>query len=83
MLRDLREFRIAAKRLAREADAPADRLLLNALQQTFKIFINSFYGYLGTGFSHWNDFDAANRITAEGRRLVLSLVDRLEPSGPP
>jgi DNA polymerase I len=81
MLRDLREFRIAAKRLAREAEAPADRLLLNALQQTFKIFINSFYGYLGTGFSHWNDFDAANRITAEGRRLVLSLVDRLDALG--
>ena len=81
MLRDLRQFRIAAKRLAREAEAPADRLLLNALQQTFKIFINSFYGYLGTGFSHWNDFDAANRITAEGRRLVLSLVDRLDVLG--
>jgi DNA polymerase, archaea type len=81
MLRDLREFRITAKRLAREAPAEADRLLLGALQQTFKILINSFYGYLGTGFGHWNDFEAANRITAEGRRLVTGLVERLGELG--
>ncbi len=81
MLRDLREFRVAAKRLAREADTEADRLLLGALQQTFKILINSFYGYLGTGFGHWNDFEAANRVTAEGRRLVTRLVERLEDLG--
>jgi DNA polymerase, archaea type len=81
MLRDLREFRLAAKRLAREADTEADRLLLGALQQTFKILINSFYGYLGTGFGHWNDFEAANRVTAEGRRLVTALVERLGTLG--
>jgi DNA polymerase, archaea type len=81
MLRDLREFRITAKRLAREAGTEADRLLLGALQQTFKILINSFYGYLGTGFGHWNDFEAANRVTAEGRRLVTGLVDRLGALG--
>jgi DNA polymerase, archaea type len=81
MLRDLREFRVAAKRLAREADREADRLLLGALQQTFKILINSFYGYLGTGFGHWNDFEAANRVTAEGRRLVTGLVERLGTLG--
>ncbi len=81
MLRDLREFRVTAKRLAREAETEADRLLLGALQQTFKILINSFYGYLGTGFGHWNDFEAANRVTAEGRRLVTGLVDRLGELG--
>ncbi len=81
MLRDLREFRVAAKRLAREADREVDRLLLGALQQTFKILINSFYGYLGTGFGHWNDFEAANRVTAEGRRLVTGLVERLGTLG--
>ena len=68
-----REFRVAAKRLAREATAEADRVLLNALQQTFKILINSFYGYLGFSQGHWNDFDAANRVTGEGRRLVQAL----------
>jgi DNA polymerase elongation subunit (family B) len=81
LLRDLREFRITAKRMAREATVEADRLLLGALQQTFKIFINSFYGYLGTGFGRWNDFEAANRVTSEGRRLVTGLVERLGELG--
>jgi len=81
LLRDLREFRVSAKRLAREAPAQADRLLLTALQQTFKILINSFYGYLGASFAHWNDYGAANRVTAEGRRLVTALVERLRALG--
>ncbi|HSE06077.1 MAG TPA: DNA polymerase domain-containing protein [Methylomirabilota bacterium] len=81
LLRDLREFRVSAKRLAREAAAPEDRVFLNALQQTFKIFINSFYGYLAFSQGHWNDFDAANRVTGEGRRLVQVLLDRLGALG--
>ncbi|MEX2222624.1 MAG: DNA polymerase domain-containing protein [Candidatus Rokuibacteriota bacterium] len=77
LLQDLREFRVSAKRLAREADAAEDRVFLNALQQTFKIFINSFYGYLAFSQGHWNDFEVANRVTGEGRRLVQALLDRL------
>jgi DNA polymerase elongation subunit (family B) len=81
LLRDLREFRVSAKRLAREATAPEDRIFLNALQQTFKIFINSFYGYLAFSQGHWNDFEVANRVTGEGRRLVQALLDRLGELG--
>jgi len=81
LLRDLREFRVSAKRLAREAAAPEDRIFLNALQQTFKIFINSFYGYLAFSQGHWNDFDVANQVTGEGRRLVQLLLDRLADLG--
>ncbi|HEV8533600.1 MAG TPA: DNA polymerase domain-containing protein [Methylomirabilota bacterium] len=81
LLRDLREFRVAAKRLAREAAAPAERTLAGALQQTFKILINSFYGYLAFSQGHWNDYDAANRVTGEGRALVQRLVARLGELG--
>jgi DNA polymerase elongation subunit (family B) len=81
LLRDLREFRVSAKRLAREATREEDRLFLNALQQTFKIFINSFYGYLAFSQGHWNDFEVANRVTGEGRRLVQALIDRLGALG--
>jgi DNA polymerase elongation subunit (family B) len=81
LLRDLREFRVSAKRMAREAAAPDDRVFLNALQQTFKIFINSFYGYLAFSQGHWNDFDVANQVTGEGRRLVQLLIDRLGALG--
>ena len=81
LLRDLREFRVAAKRLAREAAEPAERTLAGALQQTFKILINSFYGYLAFSQGHWNDYDAANRVTGEGRALVQRLVARLGELG--
>ncbi len=81
LLADLRTFRLSAKALAREAGNETDRALLGGLQQTFKIFINSFYGYLGFSQGHWNDFDAANRVTSEGRRLVMALVERLEALG--
>src|SRR5262249_43034672 len=81
LLADLRAFRLSAKALAREARGEAQRALLGGLQQTFKILINSFYGYLAFSQGHWNDFDAANRVTAEGRQLVTALVDRLEAAG--
>jgi DNA polymerase elongation subunit (family B) len=81
LLRDLREFRISAKRMARDARGPEERVFLNALQQTFKIFINSFYGYLAFSQGHWNDFDVANQVTGEGRRLVQRLLDRLGALG--
>jgi DNA polymerase elongation subunit (family B) len=81
LLRGLREYRLAAKRLARAAADERERARLAALQQTFKILINSFYGYLAFGQGHWNDFEAANRVTAEGRALVTALVERLEARG--
>lgn len=81
LLRDLREFRVGAKTLARQAASEEERVYLTALQQTFKILINSFYGYLGFSMGHWNDFEAANRVTAEGRKLITALVDWLKARG--
>ncbi len=81
LLRDLREFRLAAKTLARDAPTEEERAYAGGLQQTFKILINSFYGYLGFSMGHWNDFDAANRVTAEGRKLIRQVVDALKERG--
>ena len=81
LLRDLREFRVAAKRASREAESPEERTQAGALQQTFKILINSFYGYLAFSQGHWNDYDAANQVTGEGRDLVQALVARLGELG--
>jgi DNA polymerase I len=74
LLRDLREFRVNAKELARDAKDDESRIYFNALQSTFKILINSFYGYLGFQMGHFNDFDAANQVTAKGRELIQSAV---------
>ena len=81
LLGDLREFRLSAKALAREAPSEEERAFAGALQQTFKILINSFYGYLGFSMGHWNDFEAANRVTAEGRRLIREMLERLRERG--
>jgi DNA polymerase, archaea type len=80
LLGDLRSFRIQAKALAREA-AGAERVNLDALQQTFKILINSFYGYLGFGLGHFNDFGEANAVTGRGRELIQRAVADLEAAG--
>jgi DNA polymerase elongation subunit (family B) len=80
LLGALTDFRLAAKRGARAAGDASERVHLGALQQAFKILINAFYGYLAFGRGHWNDFAAADRVTAEGRRiigLVLGELDRL------
>jgi len=81
LLQHLRDFRVRAKRLAREAREPAERAHLGALQQSFKILINAFYGYLAFSGGHWNDFDAADRVTAEGRAVVTAILAALEKLG--
>jgi DNA polymerase, archaea type len=77
LLQHLRDFRVRAKRLAVETPGTAERAHLGALQQSFKILINAFYGYLAFSGGHWNDYAAANRVTAEGRAVVASLLLRL------
>jgi len=81
LLRHLRDFRVRAKRLAREAGDGPTHAYLSALQQSFKILINAFYGYLAFPNGHWNDSEAANRVTAEGRRIVGTIIDRLRAIG--
>jgi DNA polymerase elongation subunit (family B) len=81
LLSHLRDVRVTAKRLARTAPEPEERRHQHAMQQTFKILINSFYGYLAFGSGHFNDFDAADRVTTEGRRIVTMIVERLTALG--
>jgi DNA polymerase elongation subunit (family B) len=81
LLRDLRAFRVKAKELARAAATKETKIYFSALQSTFKILINSFYGYLGFDMGHFNDYDAANQVTAKGRDLIRSAVAWLKQNG--
>jgi DNA polymerase, archaea type len=81
LLTHLRDVRVTAKRQAQAAAGEAERRHHLALSQSFKILINSFYGYLGFSSAHWNDFAAANRVTADGRAVVTSVVDGLRALG--
>lgn len=81
LLRVLAEFRLSAKRRGREAESTQERVHFGAMQQAFKILINAFYGYLAFGRGHWNDFAAADRVTAEGRRIIALVLERLGSVG--
>jgi len=77
LLGDLRDFRLAARAAMAKAKIPAERHHLDALQSTFKILINSFYGYLGSGFANWADTAVANDVTARGRAIIQQMIDWL------
>ena len=81
LLSHLRDVRVAAKRTAQSAAAAEERMHAAALQQSFKILINAFYGYLAFTTGHWNDFDAANRVTEEGRSVVTTILEALAEAG--
>ena len=80
-LADLRQFRLAAKDASRAAPTPAARSHYDALQGSFKILINSFYGYLGFSQATFNDFDLAEAVTAAGREILSSMMEFLERNG--
>jgi DNA polymerase, archaea type len=81
LLTDLRTFRLEAKAEMRAEKDPAKQHHLQALQNTFKILLNSFYGYLGFGQGHFADFDAAARVTQIGRDLLKKMIDWLGAHG--
>jgi DNA polymerase elongation subunit (family B) len=81
LLRDLREFRLQAKGRAREAKAPHEHDYYEALQQTFKILINSFYGYLGTELHHFADQALAAEVARKGREIIHEMIEWLRKEG--
>ncbi|HEY2102171.1 MAG TPA: DNA polymerase domain-containing protein [Chthoniobacterales bacterium] len=84
LLTDLRNFRLQAKADMRAAEKANDKQRarhFHALQNTFKILINSFYGYLGFAQGHFADFDAAARVTQIGRDLLQKMIAWLNERG--
>jgi DNA polymerase elongation subunit (family B) len=78
LLAELRSFRLAAKERAKGAGDPYLRDYYAALQQTFKILINSFYGYLGAALHNFADPAAAAEITRRGRETIHRMLDWLK-----
>lgn len=84
MLADLTQRRLAAKaegRAMAKAGRHDERAMWDGLQGSFKVLINSFYGYLGYGRALFNDYDAATRVTLSGQRIVKDVVDHLRSAG--
>jgi DNA polymerase I len=81
LLRDLRDFRLEAKRRAKGAKIPHEHDYYDALQQTFKILINSFYGYLGTELHPFADQALAAEVTGKGREIIHHMIEWLRKEG--
>ena len=81
LLTDLRTFRLQAKSDMRDAKDEPSRRYFHALQNTFKILINSFYGYLGFAQGSFADFEAAARVTQIGRDLLKKMIEWLQAQG--
>lgn len=80
LLEDLTRRRIDSKRMAATTRGES-HALHDGLQATFKILINSFYGYLGFQRGHFNDYDAAEAVTIEGQRIIKEVVTNLQEHG--
>jgi DNA polymerase, archaea type len=77
LLVQLRDMRVEAKRRMQEAHAD-ERRWWDARQTAFKVLINSFYGYLGFSQARFNDYDAAEQVTREGREVLKHMLDWLQ-----
>lgn len=80
LLSELTRRRLRAKAQAKRA--PDGRLAAywDGLQSSYKLLINSFYGYLGAPFP-FNDYQAAQRVTEIGQEIVKDIAARLEQAG--
>ncbi len=81
LLRSLRNFRMEAKKRAITAEDTHQKDYYQALQQTFKILINSFYGYLGTRLHNFSDPRLAGEVTRRGREIIGQMVAWLRKEG--
>ncbi|MBT5902989.1 MAG: DNA polymerase [Opitutaceae bacterium] len=81
MLKTLREYRLKYKQLARSAETSDERAEADARQASFKILINSFYGYLGFSGARFGDGDLAAEVTRKGRELLQALIAELDAQG--
>jgi DNA polymerase, archaea type len=81
LLKRLREYRLKFKLLARDAPTAEERAEAKARQTSFKILINSFYGYLGFSGARFGDGELAAEVTRRGRELLQALIDEFTRHG--
>ncbi len=77
-LKKLREIRLNAKDHEKQTKSQQEKSYFNSLQTTFKIMINSFYGYLAFNQGTFNDYGAAEYVTSRGRAILTLMLKHLE-----
>lgn len=79
VLRVLTERRLQAKARLKELEPDSyEQKATDAMQNSLKILINSFYGMLGTSGLYFSDSEASNEITTKGQEILLNMVENVE-----
>jgi DNA polymerase elongation subunit (family B) len=81
LLRRLLEYRLRYKQIARTSGSEEERSEAQARQASYKILINSFYGYLGFSGARFGDGELAAEVTRRGRELLQKLIDEFGRHG--
>ena len=74
LLRRLTTLRLDSKQAMRDAGTTELKSALDARQNSYKIVINSFYGYLGFSGALFNDYSEADRVATTGQDILLSIM---------
>jgi DNA polymerase elongation subunit (family B) len=77
LLEDLTRRRLDAKHRIRTS-VGGERAYWTGLSGSYKVLINSFYGYLGYARANFNDYDAAELVTTTGQTLIKDVLTALE-----
>ena len=78
LLRKLTDLRLNAKRLMNEEQQTELKSALDARQNSYKVIINSFYGFLGFSQALFNDYSEADRVAVTGQKLLMSIIRLIE-----
>ena len=74
VLEHLTKLRLETKKRMRDAENDIERSRLDAMQSSFKIVVNSFYGYLGYARALFNDYTQADVVTTTGQELLRQMI---------
>lgn len=77
----LTKERLKLKKLKEETDDLKLKRYYDSMQSSYKILINSFYGYLGYFKALFNDFYKANEVTVRGQELLKKLISEFQNRG--
>lgn len=81
LLRDLTTLRLDTKKKMRETTDLLPRSQLDAMQSSFKILVNSFYGYLGYARALFNDYAQADVVTQTGQEILRQMIGHIRNEG--
>lgn len=77
-LQHLTKLRLETKKAMKAAGDEPVRARLDAMQSSFKILVNSFYGYLGYARGIFNDYAQADVVTTTGQKLLRQMIHEIE-----